>query len=245
MTSQEFFEKNHYLKLSNIIPRYTADFLYSYVILAAKRLAVLHEKLGKGNYNENRWGTFEDEQAPGDYSSYGDLTFDTLLGFVKPEIENAIGIDLTPTYSYHRLYTTDTELERHTDRESCEISATVCLGYNVKNMDVKKYPDYDWPMYVKGIDNKDQPVHLKPGEMLIYRGCKVEHWREPFPGLNHAQAFIHYNETNKIDNDDNEFDKRWCLGLPHISNPIEPNFKKSFSLNDTATADDKFKWIIE
>ena len=25
-------------------------------------------------------------------------------------------------------------------------------------------------------------VDLKPGDMLLYSGCELEHWRDPFPG---------------------------------------------------------------
>jgi hypothetical protein len=51
--------------------------------------------------------------------------------------------------------------------------------------------------------------------MLIYKGIEVPHWREKFLGNNHAQAFLHYNRKEKLDN--NYLDKRKNLGLPkHI-----------------------------
>ena len=28
---------------------------------------------------------------------------------------------------------------------------------------------------------------------MIYEGCKVEHWREPFKGKQCVQTFFHYN----------------------------------------------------
>jgi len=239
-SSQDFFKENDYLKVTNFIDNNTSTLLYSYVLLAAQRLSTLYETLGKEGYNENRWGTFEDEQAPGDYSLYGDLIFDTILSSKLKQVEDLTGVNLVSTYSYHRLYTQGSELKRHIDRPSCEISTTLCLGYNNSNL---KNSDYDWPMWVKQKDGKETAINMKPGEMLIYRGCEIEHWREPLEGLNHAQVFLHYNE--KDGKYDNIYDGRQFLGLPHISNPIEPNFKKSFSLNDTVTADDKFKWIIK
>ena len=104
--------------------------------------------------------------------------------------------DLVPTYSYHRLYTQGTELKRHRDRVSCEISTTLCLGYDTSNIDASKYPDWDWPMFIKEKDGTEIPIHMKPGDMIIYRGCEVEHWREPLMGKNHAQVFLHYNEKD-------------------------------------------------
>jgi len=208
-TPAKFFEKNNWVKIESFIDSNISHMLYNYVTLEAERL----------NYLENNeiekdaelYGTFNDKQAPGDFSKYGDLTFDTLLTLKLPEMEYLTGKKLVPTYSYHRLYTTSTELKRHKDRPSCEISTTLCLGYDVSNVDLKKYPDWDWPMFVKTKEEGELPIHLKPGDMIIYRGCEVEHWREPFWGLNHAQVFLHYNEKNE---NNNLYDNRPMLGLP-------------------------------
>ena len=47
--------------------------------------------------------------------------------------------------------------------------------------------------------------------MIIYRGCELEHWREPLWGNNHAQVFLHYNE--KDGEYDIPFDGRPLLGM--------------------------------
>ena len=127
-------------------------------------------------------------------------------------MQTLTGKELVPTYSYHRLYTTGTELKRHSDRPSCEISTTLCLGYDVSNVDASKYPDWDWPMFIKEKNGNEVPVHMKPGDMIIYRGCELEHWREPYWGKNHAQVFLHYNE--KGGQYDIPNDGRPILGMP-------------------------------
>ena len=49
--------------------------------------------------------------------------------------------------------------------------------------------------------------------MVIYKGCDIEHWREPFRGNNHAQVFLHYNLKNgKYGN--NNTDGRITFGIP-------------------------------
>ena len=244
--SKNFFKENHYLKISNFLSKDVCNLLYFYILAASQRLSIIHEKLGEGNYNENRWGTFDDEQAIGDYSLYGDLIFDTILATKEKinELSKLTGLNLTPTYTYHRLYTKGTELKKHTDRESCEISATLCIGYNNSNMDLKKYPDWNWPMFIKSKNNETIPIHLKPGELIIYKGCEVEHWREPLEGLNHAQVFLHYNESEG--DYENLFDGRDTIGLPHISNPIEPYYKNKFDINSTLNnSDNDFDWTVE
>jgi hypothetical protein len=50
--------------------------------------------------------------------------------------------------------------------------------------------------------------------MVIYKGCEVEHWRDAYKGLNHAQVFLHYNEKQGKYNNIN--DGRLFLGLPSI-----------------------------
>ena len=39
-------------------------------------------------------------------------------------------------------------------------------------------------------------INLKPGDGVIYQGCEVEHWREPYEGDYHAQVFLHYVDAN-------------------------------------------------
>ena len=47
--------------------------------------------------------------------------------------------------------------------------------------------------------NKGSKVILKPGDMLVYKGMILEHWREVFLGENCAQVFLHYNDVNSKD----------------------------------------------
>ncbi len=212
--SAKYFEQNHYVKITNFIKPEEASFLYDYIKLSTKRCAYLENSIF--NFDEDIYGGFYDKQAEGDYSKYGDLVFDTLLARKLNEMEYFTGKKLLPNYSYHRLYTQGTELKRHKDRPSCEISTTLCLGYDNSNLISEKYNDWDWPMFVgpkSGEEGTDgTPIHMKPGDMIIYRGCELEHWREPFIGKNHAQVFLHYNEQDGKYNI--TFDGRPVLGLP-------------------------------
>jgi len=212
-TASQYFEENHFVKVNNFISTEQASFLYDYVKLSTHRCA--HLENTQMTFDEDVYGYFNDSQAPGDYSKYGDLVFDTLLARKLPEMEILTGKKLIPTYSYHRLYTTNTELKRHKDRPSCEISTTLCLGYNTSNLHNR---NWNWPMFVgpktgeKGTTGT--PIYMEPGDMIIYRGCELEHWREPYIGLNHAQVFLHYNEKNGPYNI--KYDGRPILGLPAV-----------------------------
>ena len=73
--------------------------------------------------------TTQDVQCPKSEAIHGAQVFDSLLVQLLPHFEQASGKRLLPTYSYARLYAPGDELKNHTDRESCEISATVTLGF--------------------------------------------------------------------------------------------------------------------
>ncbi len=210
----KFFEENGWVKIDKYIDENMANLLYHHIQLEAQRLSYFEENAIE--VDEDIHGTFTDSQASGDFSKYGDPIFDTLLSIGTEKICELTGKDLVPTYSYHRLYTYGTELKRHKDRPSCEISTTLCVGYDNSNVDASKYPDWDWPMFVGPKDGEKgtegMPIHMKPGDMLIYRGDDVEHWREPLWGNNHAQVFLHYNE--KEGQYDIPYDGRPLLGMP-------------------------------
>ena len=78
---------------------------------------------------------------------------------------------------------------------------------------------YETTTKLKKNPNKGAKVRLYPGDMLIYLGCELEHWREEFKGENCGQVFLHYNEIKKENN--NLYDGRPFLGLPG-------SFKKYF-----------------
>ena len=63
-------------------------------------------------------------------------------------------------------------------------------------------------------NNKGKCIVLKPGDMLVYQGMVLEHWREEFQGNDCAQVFLHYNDQKNKDADKNIYDKRKHLGLP-------------------------------
>ena len=154
-----------------------ANFLYNYFLL--KREAVEHMYNTNMTYDNGMLGTWGDTQIPNTYSIYGDPAFDTLLMKMLPVMKKETGLDVVPTYSYARMYKKGDELKKHKDRPSCEISTTLNLGGD------------PWPIFLE--NNK---VVLEIGDMLIYEGCKLEHWREPFEGDNCGQVFLHYNNAN-------------------------------------------------
>ena len=145
---------------------------------------------------------------------------ETLLQYMRPIMKAKTGMDLVPTYSYTRLYEKGNILKRHKDRPSCEISTTLHLGGDEWPIFLDP-TESDYVIYGKGGEEKivkpgapkGVQVDLKVGDMLIYSGCELEHWREPFEGNVCSQVFLHYNHANGPFAKTNLYDKRPMLGI--------------------------------
>jgi len=127
-----------------------------------------------------------DPRSPGAWAAPGDVFMDGLLVDLLPLAEDVSGLKLFPTYSYFRVYRPGDILVKHRDRPSCEITFTLCLGYQAER---------PWPLLLEcpaGIAS----IELEPGDGLFYRGTEWTHWREPMEGELAAQAFLHYVDQN-------------------------------------------------
>ncbi len=198
------FKENKYSVIKNAISKELADFCYQYFLNKRKVARYLFDEKYISGFTEY-FGVWNDQQIPETYSHYGDIVMDTLLEKVKPVMEKESGVKLTETYSYARIYKNGDELKRHKDRYSCEISTTMNLGGD------------DWSIFLEpsGEESKDGiEVKLEAGDMLMYRGCDLEHWREPFQGKDCGQVFLHYNDASGKDAEKNKYDGRAFLGLP-------------------------------
>ena len=194
-------KKNGYQILKEAVTKDVATFAYNYFRIKREVLITFKKENYISPYS-NDWGCFNDGQAPGSFSHYGDIAMETLLIMVQPLIEKKIKTQLTPTYAYARIYNNASELKKHKDRFSCEISCTMNLG-----------GDHKWPIYLKK-NKKDIPVYLNPGDLLIYKGQEIEHWRNPYLGQEYAQVFLHYNDVSTTKAAKNIYDTRKHLGLP-------------------------------
>jgi hypothetical protein len=145
-----------------------------------------------------------DGQVLGTPCAYGDFMMEGLLISLLPEIERASRLALLPTYSYFRVYRHGDKLARHTDRPSCEISATLCLGFEEGK---------SWPIWIEGPGGTSS-VSLGAGDALLYRGTECPHWRDAFEGQRSAQVFLHYVNQHGP-HADWKFDKRTSIaGFP-------------------------------
>ena len=211
------FKDKKYLVIKKAISFELANFAFNYFLLKRDAAAWMY----KNNYISKftpGFGTWEDRQVPNTYSCYGDTFMETLMMKVLPLMQQHTGMNLVPCYTYARIYKKGDILKRHKDRPSCEISTTLHLGGEPwtifldptgANYVVDEYKQIHKPNAPKGI-----PITLEVGDMLVYSGCDLEHWREPFEGEHCAQVFLHYNNIDGPFGTQNKFDKRPLLGIP-------------------------------
>ncbi|MGE5537284.1 MAG: hypothetical protein ACM30I_01605 [Gemmatimonas sp.] len=150
----------------------------------------------------NGFLAYDDKQVEKAYFAYALPQSEALLTMLLPTVAKEIGAELLPTYSYSRVYLPGAWLKKHVDRAACEVSATVALAQKTAK---------PWPIYVQSKDGQTVEVILNPGDMLIYAGMEMPHWRDPFDGEWQLQAFLHYVRRDGP-NADCALDKRPRLG---------------------------------
>lgn len=139
-----------------------------------------------------------------------------LHNWLHQELKRHIDLDLGITYAYSRKYERGAYLGSHLDRPSCEISATLCLDY-------KSDDGSPWPIWLRNdknyiteeaetVKNESQDYSqrerkkngckqllLEPGDVLLYQGPNIPHWRDYFLGEYSYHIFVHfYNRRSEM-----------------------------------------------
>lgn len=186
----KFFEDKKWVYLNDTISKEDCKTLTDHMFR-------LHE-MGK---------TTKDEQCPLSDSVYGDEILDAVCERLAEPLGQQLGIQLLPTYTYARIYRNGDVLARHQDRPSCEISGTMTLGFDEASA--------LWPIYFA--ENEDdklgEEINIGVGDLVMYRGCELPHWRPKYKGNWQVQVFFHFVDANGPYKD-YQFDGRGGMGQP-------------------------------
>ncbi len=116
---------------------------------------------------------------------------------LTPAMRALTGRDLLPTYNYFRLYRKNDICRVHSDREACEHSLSLTLGYS---------DGQAWPFEI-GAEPIAEPgpiendfvgaphatFAMQPGDAVLYRGVQHRHGRmTPNPNRWSAHMFLHW-----------------------------------------------------
>jgi len=188
------FDKDMYIKVDNLLSR---D-----ICKIAERYA-LYDR-----YNHK----YEDTAGViGSHVKYCDSLTESLLLFLKPEIEKHTTLKLIPTYSFFRIYKAGHILKDHTDRPACEISVTIPVGFKYNG----KSDEYLWPLHVY-LNEEKRYIPCDIGDGLIYNGFELKHGRESLDadeGSYQIQVFLHYVDANGPYAEKYKYDGRPNIGI--------------------------------
>ncbi len=169
-SSKEFREKG-YVPLGNLIHPFHLAALRRYYRHAIRQGSI---RLG-------------DEQSPRRYVAHNE----SVARFFHYQLANAVsaivGEAIKPSYVYLASYLSGAELKKHTDREQCEFSVTLCLDFSPE-------PELatSWPIRLD-TGKGSVTVYQGLGDGLVYRGTKVPHYRHALAeGHTSTSIFFHY-----------------------------------------------------
>jgi len=146
-----------------------------------------------GQSEENKF-MFGDSQVTNSFAYYSALCFEALSLQLQPLMEEITGKKLYPTYTYARIYYNGATMAIHKDRPSCQFSSTV-------NISIDEEP---WEIWFETLNGEHKAVKLWPGDLIVYKGDTLNHWRDAYQGQRQTQAFLHY-----VDKNGNYRDYKW------------------------------------
>jgi hypothetical protein len=193
------FKENHFEVIRNAL---SLDLLH-YVNTNCEILESINYFI-KPSTKENPYPK-NDSLVANSFSWYSACHTESLLVHLKYRIENITGKKLHECYSYYRNYYHNAILPKHIDRESAEFSVTICIN-----------KDTDWPIFIEDNAGVAHEIELNPGDMIVYRGDVLRHWRNTYSGETHRQIFLHYVEAGGK-HDNFKFDERPMLGVANNS----------------------------
>jgi hypothetical protein len=167
----EQFREKGYVPLGDLIHPFNLAALRRYYRHAIRRQAI---RLG-------------DEQTSRRYVAHNE----SVARFFHFQIANAVSAiaaeAIKPSYVYLGSYLSGAELKKHTDREQCEFSLTLCLDFSPE-------PELatSWPIRLDTAEG-NVTVYQALGDGLVYRGTKVPHYRSILAGGHTSTSiFFHY-----------------------------------------------------
>jgi hypothetical protein len=165
------FREKGYVPLANLIHPFNLAALRRYYRHAIRRGTI---RLG-------------DYQSPRRYVAHNE----SVACFFHHQIANAVaaivGEAIKLSYVYLASYLSGAELKKHTDRQQCEFSVTLCLDFSPE-------PELATPWPIRLDTGKGTvTVYQALGDGLVYRGTKLPHYRDVLrEGCTSTSIFFHY-----------------------------------------------------
>jgi hypothetical protein len=140
-----------------------------------------------------RAGSFQmgDEQVRRRYAAHNESVSRFFHHQLAPAVSDIARTLVKPSYCYMVAYQSGSVLDRHTDREQCEYSVTLCVDSSPEPRE-----QVPWPIY---LDIPDGALRIWQhiGDGLLYRGRYLAHYRDRLPdGYTSTSLLFHYVDEN-------------------------------------------------
>ena len=218
------FEKNGYMVVRDFFDETTVDILGKYFNMKYK--VYLEDELTRRSTEISKFEKHSklSSDVAESLNYFGDTLAETILLKFGHKVCSVLQEDLSPTYTFTRIYEKGAKLIPHIDRPSCEISITAPIFISDNKASTIYITNYDWKKVsqsehekyeIEEIEQKGDytEVNLFPGDILIYDGTNRYHWRRPLESDYLIQFFLHFVRANG-QYKDFVFDKRPFLGFP-------------------------------
>ena len=192
------FEKNGFILIRNVLTSQTSE------LLATQFKLIRDVDKFKSNLSDEEFLLKNSDLIPNSYVAGGNniICFEGLLLTLHHTIEKIVNKTLHPTYAYARIMQNGSSMLKHKDRIACEYSASVCIEVD----------DIPFPLWLKDDYGITHEIIMNAGDMLVYKGLELEHWRNEFEGTQHIQTFLHYVDADGLYTDQ-KYDGRTMIGL--------------------------------
>ena len=190
LSPKESFLRDGFVEIPGAVSKDLCQILTDYCLLKTKT-----------HSNITKFG-----EIPDVHRTYCDPLMEVMLERLRPQIEQYTGLELWPSMSFYYTYKNKNKLIRHKDRESGEIAVSISVGSSPSNT--------TWPLYLD-INNKPLASQLHRGDMLIFKGKDIDHWREPLEGEWLISMVLFY-VIKDGEFDYMKYDQRSGLGKPHV-----------------------------
>ena len=167
----EMFREKNYVPLGDLIHPFNLAALRRYYRYAIRRGAI--------------W--LGDEQSALRYVAHNEPVARYFHHQIAKAVTEIVGEPIQPSYVYLASYVSGAELKKHTDREQCEFSVTLCLDFSPEPALATP-----WPIQ---LDTSAGTVtaYQALGDGLVYRGTKIPHYRDALArGYTSTSLFFHY-----------------------------------------------------
>ena len=170
-----FFQKNRYVKLKNLLHPLHVAALRCYIrdLTAAGKL----EK-GKGGYKSC-------------HLKHNEPTTRFFHHQLTSLVSEVIGEPVQPSFSFICSYHGGAELARHTDREQCEFTLSLCVDFIPEPASVTS-----WPLHIETGDGQ-VTIEQALGDGILFCGRDLAHYRDRLAdGCTSTSVLFHFVRRN-------------------------------------------------